>query len=77
MPDVQTEIADKVRGVAAEKRKDQESIATILGLSRQAVNQRFTGRVPWTAPELQTLAEKLDVDVVRFYPARVTAAGVR
>lgn len=70
MQDELTPIADRVRGVAAEKRKDQTDIATILGISRQAVNQRLNGRVPFPAHELQRLADAFDVPVGRFYAER-------
>lgn len=69
MPDEMTEIADMVRGVAAEKRKDQEAIASILDLSRQSVNLRLNGRVPFTAVELFRLSRALRVNVSRFFPS--------
>lgn len=69
MQDAQTQIADKVRGIAAEKRLDQEAIAGILRLSRQSVNLRFNGRVPFTATEIYTLAAELNVEITRFFPA--------
>ncbi|WP_243063236.1 helix-turn-helix domain-containing protein [Humibacter sp. RRB41] len=70
MQDELTVIADRVRGIAAEKRKDQKAVAAVLEISRQSVNQRFLGRIPFTGPELLRLADAWDVDVARFFPAR-------
>ena len=74
MPNTNTVIADRVRGVAAEKRLSQQRVADILSLSRTSVTERYSGRVPFTAPELFTLAGALNVDVARFYPEPVLAA---
>jgi|GEM_PF-2682047 len=61
-------IADLVRGLAAEKRQTQAQVAAVLGLSRQAINARFTGRVPWLAHELYFLARHWGVGVEQFFP---------
>lgn len=66
-------IADKARGVAAEKRFTQERIAATLGLSRTSVAERYSGRIPFTAPEIFALASALDVDIARFFPERVAS----
>lgn len=68
MPDESTRIANKVRGLASEHRCSQERVGEILGLSRQAVNVRFNGRVPFTATELYTLACEWNTPIQRFYP---------
>lgn len=60
-------IADRVRGVAAERRSTQGDVALILGLSRQAVNARFTGQSPWLAHELGELAMRWNVSPDRLY----------
>lgn len=61
-------IAAKVRGVAAERRLTQQGIADALQLSRTSVVERINGRVPFTAPEILTLAQKMSVPVTRFFP---------
>lgn len=66
-------IADKVRGVAAEKRFTQQRIANCLQLSRYSVGQRINGRVPFTATELYDLAVLMNVPVSRFFPPPATA----
>lgn len=68
-------IANRVRGVAAEHRFTQKRIADTLGLSRTSVSDRFNGRVPFTATELLTLAEAMNVNVVRFFPESVGRAA--
>lgn len=64
------QIADKVRGVAAEKRFTQQRIAETLGISRTSVVERVQGRVPFTAPELYELAVAMDAPIARFFPER-------
>jgi len=68
MAETTTAIADRVRGIAAEKRFTQERIATALGLARSSVSQRLNGTIPFTAPELLTLSHAFDVPVSRFFP---------
>ncbi len=68
MTDAMTRIADKVRGVAQEKRSTQEEIASLLGISRQSVSERYRGRVPFTGPELATLSSAWSVPIARLYP---------
>ncbi|MCH9835078.1 XRE family transcriptional regulator [bacterium] len=71
MKDETQYIADKIRGVAAEKRASQDAIAKTLKMSRQAVNARMTGRVAFTAPEVLVISRMLDVPVSRFFPEKV------
>lgn len=68
MPNVSGSIADKVRGVAAEKRFTQARIAATLGLSRTSVVERMNGRVPFTADELLRLASVMGEPITRFFP---------
>lgn len=75
MTDAMARIADTVRGVASEKRLTQERVAGILGISRQAVNARFSGKVPFSAVELYTLAESVEVPISRMFPAYAEQAA--
>lgn len=68
MTEIATEIADRVRGVAAEKRFTQTRIASTLTLARSSVGQRMTGQVPFSAAELVVLANAMEVPVQRFFP---------
>lgn len=73
MPETTTAIADKVRGVAAEKRFTQKHIATTLNISRTSVVERVNGRIPFTGAELLTLASAMNVPITRFFPEAVAA----
>ena len=70
-----TEIADKARGAASEKRVNQEEIAHILGLSRQAVNLRMNAKVPFAAWEIKRLSRALGIPVSAFFADGVAEAG--
>ncbi|MBD3753347.1 MAG: XRE family transcriptional regulator [Micrococcales bacterium] len=66
-------IADKIRGVAAEKRFTQKRIAQTLGIAQSSVTERLAGRVPFTAPEVLTLAAAMGEPVERFFPSPAAA----
>lgn len=68
-------IADKVRGVAAEKRFTQQRIADTLRMSRTSVVERINGRVAFTGAELLTLARAMSVPVYRFFPEATERAA--
>jgi transcriptional regulator with XRE-family HTH domain len=69
MHDEMAKIADRVRGVVAEKRCNQKALASILGISRQSVNQRLNARVPFSGVELLRLSVALVVPIDRFFPS--------
>jgi transcriptional regulator with XRE-family HTH domain len=68
MHDEMAMIADRVRGVLAEKRKKQDALASVLGMSRQSANARLNGRVPFTGAELLRLSIAFGVPISRFFP---------
>jgi len=72
MTETNTAIADMVRGVAAEKRFTQKRIAEALGLSRTSVVERVNGRIPFSALEVLTLSQAMNVPVTRFFPEPAT-----
>lgn len=74
MTETMTAIADRVRGIAAEKRYTQRRIAAVLGLSRSSVTERLNGRVSFSAAELYVLANEMGVPVTRFFPEVARAA---
>lgn len=76
MPTRAERIAAKVRGVAAEKRYTQQNVADALEISRASVVERYAARVPFTAPEILTLAEQLAEPVSRFFPEPTDVVGV-
>lgn len=67
-----TAVADKVRGIAAEKRIRQADIAEHLGISRVAVARRFNGHVAFSPSELIRIAAVLDVAPGDFFPERAS-----
>lgn len=68
MKDEMVEIADRVRGVTASRRLNQEAVAKHIGISRQTVSAKMLGKVPFTSVELLILARKLNVPIDQFYP---------
>lgn len=67
MADEMVRIADRARGLAAEHRVTQAQVAEILGISRKAVNERFSGKVPLLAWEVERLAAEFGVQITDFY----------
>ena len=68
MQNTTSQIADRVRGIAAEKRYTQKRIADTLGIARSSTVERLNGRVPFTAAEILTLSVATGVPVSRFFP---------
>lgn len=68
MSEPTTAIADKVRGVAAEKRYSQQRVAEVLGISRTSVVERYNGRIAFSGPELLTLSIAMGLPISRFFP---------
>lgn len=66
-----TNIAYKVRGLAAERRLTQEQLASVLGISRTSVVSRLNGRIAFTAPEMYDLANAMNVPIERLFPSTI------
>jgi transcriptional regulator with XRE-family HTH domain len=62
-----TEVADRVRGFATQKRVTQTSLAQALGLSRMAIVRRLNGSVSFSDRELLVLSRTLGVPVGAFF----------
>lgn len=62
-------VADRIRGIAAEKRIRQVDVASHLGLSRVAVARRFNGHVAFSPSELMAIATYLGVEPGDFFPS--------
>lgn len=75
MQNAMTEIANRVRGIAVEKRFTHERIASLLHLSRTSVSARMNGLIPWTGPELLTLAAVWRISPARFFPESSEMTG--
>lgn len=69
-----TDIANRVRGLIAERRLSQDWIVGILGLSRGSVSARMNGSVAFTGVELLKLARAFEVDIATLYPSPERAA---
>lgn len=68
MTNATNEIADRVRGIATEKRYTHDRIAALLRRSRTSISQRMNGTIPWTGAELLILAAAWRIDPKRFFP---------
>lgn len=55
-------VSDLIREASRRSGLGQEALAGVLGMSRQAISARMTGRTPWTLSEVATLARLLDLD---------------
>ncbi len=56
----------EIRGCMARRRDKQKDIAVILDISDTSVNNKMTGKVPFTVEELSTLAKRYNVDINLF-----------
>ena len=66
------QVANKVRGAAAEKRIRQADIAVELSMSEMAVSRRMKGDTPFSPEELSRIAALLDVPVATFFGEHAT-----
>ena len=72
------DVANKVRGVAAEKRVTQAELAFALSMTEMAMSRRMKGQTPFSPEELSRMADVLSTPVSTFFGeytnARVGAA---
>lgn len=71
------EVADRVRGVAAERRLSRTQIAETLQVTPMSLSRRLNGKTPLTAAELSTLSDLLEVPVGRFFGENAALAEER
>jgi len=62
------DVSAEIRAEMARQRLSQQHLATLLGISRQAVSRRLTEETPWNLPELEIIAAALKVPVSQFMP---------
>lgn len=67
-PDAET-VGSRVRGLLAERKISQQTVANALGISKAAVSRRIAGEIPFNVAELGRLASLLDVPASRFLEA--------
>jgi transcriptional regulator with XRE-family HTH domain len=68
------DVARRVRGYAAETRTTQRAVSHALGLSAMSISRRFHGDTPFTAEELITVANLMNVPVAAFFEPSERAA---
>lgn len=61
------DVANKVRGIAAERRISQARMAEILTVSRMAIHRRINGSTPFSPEELIKLSQTLETPVGAFF----------
>ena len=59
-------VADRLRGLMAEGRVPQKSLAGHLGVSQSYLSRRLTGQVDFKLSELEAIAAALDVPLTRL-----------
>ena len=65
-----TDVANKVRGIAAELRVPRSKMALVLGLSEMAISRRLNGVTAFSAEELIKLAHAMNIQVGAFFGER-------
>ncbi len=63
----ESDVAAKVRGIAAERRIKQEQIAEVLGVSRNGVVRRYNGTTAYSTGDLIKLSRFFNVPVATFF----------
>lgn len=76
MKAVRLAIAGEVRASIARKRLSGSEIARQLGVEQTWFSRRYSGRVPWTAAELQLVMDIIDEDITRVFAAGQAARQV-
>lgn len=66
-------LIDTVRDTLKQKRISQETLATRLQMSQQAVSRRLTGEVEFSLSQLQIVADVLDVPLEQLVAAPALA----
>lgn len=67
-------LANRIRGIAAEKHRSHVSLASEIGISPMAMSRRLSGRTSFTPDELIRLADALDATVDEFFTLRLKAS---
>ena len=62
-----SDVADRVRGIAAERRVSRAEIASVLSVSPMAISRRLNGITPFNAEELIKLSKALRAPVGAFF----------
>jgi len=72
---LRTSVATRVRGLAAEQQVKQTEIAKALHLTKMAVSRRMRGDTSFTAEEIFTLSEFLQVPIASLFTSSSAASS--
>lgn len=61
--DVSRVVSSEVRAWMARRGLKQADLATALGVTRQAVSLRLSGKTAWTVDDLAVVAKVLDIPI--------------
>lgn len=54
-------VTNKLKGKIVEKGYTQRSLAAALGMSKNTLNAKINGRVPFNTVEIERICKKLDI----------------
>lgn len=66
-------ISEQVDGLLRAHSRPHSSLAPLLGLSQQAVSDRFRSRTPWTVEDLTRIAAEFGVEAADLLYTRAVA----
>lgn len=56
-------IAAEVRAAMARRQIQQKELETLLGWGRNYMNKRYTGKTPFSIPDLTAICDELGIDM--------------
>ncbi len=65
-----TDVAGRVRGIAAERRVSRSAMAQCIAVSEMSLSRRLNGKTPFSAEELIKLSQTLGCAVGEFFGER-------
>lgn len=71
MRDTQARILERLEEGRASAKISQRRLAEVIGVNREAMRDRLSGRTQLKAHELAALASFLHIDIREFFPADV------
>jgi len=69
MRETQARILERLEVGRVSARISQRRLAEVIGVNREAMRDRLSGRTQVKAHELAALAAHLDIDIREFFPA--------
>lgn len=68
-------VRDEVKAEAGRRDVSQRRLGALLGMSQQAVSDRWRGRTPWTVDELERLEQLFGLPALEFERRAIAARG--